>query len=114
MPKKILSNLGKRADNKTVCQLETAQAEVAQLLYDQGTSSGLKASSNDTYVFTYFWADNFNKKIECDKIGMINSTHMVKFQEHSEDCLMQETVCSLPRKQQNLLLEIQMRFETYV
>ena len=98
LPIKILSNLGHSADYKTVCQLETAQAEVAQLLYDQGTSSGLKPSSNDTYVFTYFWADNFNKKIECDKTGMINSTHMVKFQEHSEDCLMQKPVRSLLRK----------------
>ena len=49
-------------------------------------------------MFTYSWADNFSKKIECDKIGMINSTHMVKFQEHSEDYFMQETVRSLPRK----------------
>ena len=29
---------------------------------------------------------------------MINSTHMIKFQEHSEDCLMQEIVRSLSRK----------------
>ena len=29
---------------------------------------------------------------------MINSAHMVKFQEQAEDSIMQETVRSLPRK----------------
>ena len=35
LPIKILSRIGRSAEYKTVCQLETAQAEVVQFLYDR-------------------------------------------------------------------------------
>ena len=92
---RILANLGHSTDYKLVCQIETAEAEIAQLLYDEETSPGLKPSLEDSYVFTYFWADNFNKKIESDHTGMIDSTHMIKFQEHSDGTVKQSTNKSL-------------------
>ena len=79
IPITILSHFGHCVDYKSVCETETAQAEIAQLLYNEGISPGLQAEPDDEYVFTYFWADNFNKKIESENIGMIDSTHMIKF-----------------------------------
>ena len=40
----------------------------------------LKPATKDSIVFTVFWADNFNAKIDSDK-KMINSTHIIAFQE---------------------------------
>ena len=65
-------------------QIETAEAEIARQLYDEGTSLGLRPLTADDSVFTYFWADNFNKKVDSEKeTNMIDSTHLIKFQEES-------------------------------
>ena len=38
-------------------------------------------------VFTHFWADNFDHKIETQQGGkMVNTTHLMAFQETIEDC----------------------------
>ena len=58
-----------------VTSIETVQAQVSQLMYEEGMSEGLKPISENGMVFTYFWADNFNKKIESENIAMIDSTH---------------------------------------
>ena len=68
LPVRILSNLGHCIAYKTVCQSETAEAEIARQLYQEGASPGLRPISDDDVVFlTHFWADNFNKKLENDK-----------------------------------------------
>ena len=68
LPVRIVSNLGHCIDYKSVCQIETAEAEVASMLYEEGTSPGLKPLTEDDKVLTYFWADNFNKKIDSKKV----------------------------------------------
>ena len=86
LPIRILSHLGHCIDYKTVCQSETAEAEIAGQLYHEGASSGLRPVSEDDVVLTHFWADNVNKKLESDKGNdMINSTHLVKFQDKAVD-----------------------------
>ena len=52
-------------------------------MYQEETSPGLRPISEDDLVLTHFWADNFNKKLESDKGNndIINSTHIVKFEE---------------------------------
>ena len=42
LPIRILSHLGHCIDYKTVCQSETAEAEIAHQLYQEGASPGLK------------------------------------------------------------------------
>ena len=57
-----------------MCQIGAAKAEIASQLYDEGTSPGLRPLTADNSVFTYFWADNFNKKVDSEKgTNMINS-----------------------------------------
>ena len=52
IPKTILSHFGHCVDYKSVCETETAQAEIAQLLYNEGITPGLHTESDDEYVFT--------------------------------------------------------------
>ena len=61
-------------------------------------SEGLKPTSENGMVFTYFWADNFNKKIENENIAMIDSTHKVKIQEKTDPITMQEMSKIIPKK----------------
>ena len=94
---RIVSNLGHCIDYKSVCQIQTAEAEVASMLCEEGTSPGLKPQTEDDKVLTYFWADNFNKKIDSEKgTIMINSTHLIKFQE-SSDSVYQDTSKTVSR-----------------
>ena len=82
LPIQILANLGHSLNYKSLCQIETAEAEIARQLYDEGTSPGVRPLTADDSVFTYFWADNFNKKVDSKKgTNMIDSTHLIKFQE---------------------------------
>ena len=86
LPIQILANLGHSLNYKSVCQIETAEAEIARQLYDEGTSPGLRPLTADDSVFTYFWADNFNRKVVSEKgTNIIDSTHLIKFQENLHD-----------------------------
>ena len=51
---------------ESVCQSETAEAEIARQLYEEGTSPRLQPKTEEDSVPTYFWADKFNKKVESD------------------------------------------------
>ena len=51
LPIRILSYLGHCIDYKTVCQSETAEAEIARQLYQEGASPGLRPISDDDVVF---------------------------------------------------------------
>ena len=75
----MLSGLGHSVDYNTVCEIETAQAEIA-LQNAEVNPLKLKPATENSTVLTVFWADNFNAKIDSDN-KMINSTHMVPFQE---------------------------------
>ena len=66
-------------DYNTVCEIETAQAEIA-LQNAEVNPLKLKPATENSTVLTVFWADNFNAKIDSDNI-LINSTHIVAFQE---------------------------------
>ena len=62
------------------------------MLYEEGRSPALKPLTEDEKVLTYFWADNFNKKIDGEKgTVMINLTHLIKFQEESSGSVYQDT-----------------------
>ena len=50
-----------------MCQIETGEAEIVCQLYDEGTLPGLRPLTADDSVFTYFWANNFNKKVDSEK-----------------------------------------------
>ena len=73
----MLSRLGHSVDYNTVCEIETAQAEIA-LQNAEVNPLKLKPATEKSTVLTVFWADNFNAKSDSDN-KMINSTHIVAF-----------------------------------
>ena len=79
MPIEILARLGHSLDYNKVCEIETAEAIVA---IQNGEKNLLKLmpADSDATILTVFWADNFNAKVDNDG-KMINSTHMVAFQQ---------------------------------
>ena len=100
LPIQIIANLGHSLNYKSVCQIETAEAEIARQLYDEGTSPGLRPSTADDSVFTYFWANNFDKKVDSDKgsnMIMIDSTHLIKFQKESPRSVYQTMSKTVPK-----------------
>ena len=62
LPIQILANLGHSLNYQSVCQIETAEAEIARQLYNKGTSPGLRSLTADDLVFTYFWATTLIRK----------------------------------------------------
>ena len=79
LPIQMLSRLGHSVDYNTVCEIETVQVETA-LQNAEVNPLNLKPATENSTVLTVFLADNFNAKIDNDN-KMINSTHIVAFQE---------------------------------
>ena len=65
---RILNLLGHSVSYNTVCSVETALAEVSELHASLEPSSGLQPIAAGGFVHTFFWADNFDKKVKSDKI----------------------------------------------
>ena len=84
LPITILSHLGHCIDYNLVCEVGTAEAEVAEELYKKTTGAHLQPSNTPTLA--YWWADNFNQTLDSSTgHGVINSTHIVEFSEPSGD-----------------------------
>ena len=80
LPIQILHRLGHCVDYNLVCEIETAQAETAQMLATESGAFPPKPASRTETVLTYFWVDNFdmNPETQTGK-GALNSTHLVAF-----------------------------------
>ena len=94
-----MSNLGHSINYNLVCEVETAEAELALKLLeeDQGIHSLLPISDNAT-VLTYWWADNFNQTLETQTgHSEINSTHIVEFAEKSQSTRDSDATISVSR-----------------
>ena len=77
-PVEINHRLGHSIDYKFVCEIETALAEAAQVLANENGALPVKPSSGNETVLAFFWADNFDMKVETQTgKGSIHSTHMV-------------------------------------
>ena len=73
-------------DYNFVCEIETAQAEAAQMLATESGALPLKPASRTETVLTYFWVDNFDMNLETQPgKSALNSTHLVAFQEESQN-----------------------------
>ena len=100
----ILHKLGYCMSYNTVCEIETAQTECALEASKLNDILALKPILLDQTVFTYFWADNFNIKV--DRIGgggSINATHLMAFQEHQSHCQSNINTITVPRKMNRVL-----------
>ena len=85
-PVEINHCLGHSIDYKFVCEIETALADTAQVLANENGALPVKPSLDNETILTFFWADNFDMKVERQTgkgsiHSTIHSTHMVAFQE---------------------------------
>ena len=92
----MLPKLGQSVDYNVVCEMETAQAEIA-LQNAEKNPLKLKPTNENATVLTLFWADNFDAKIDSDN-KMINCTHMVAFQQSTPAAIQRENDVMLPKK----------------
>ena len=98
LPIRVLSHLGHCIDNDLVCDIETAEDEVAQKMYENDLTQLTQISATEAPILTYWWADNFNQTLESySGHGVINSTHIVEFSEPEETAAMLDISLNIPR-----------------
>ena len=86
LPIQILHRLGHCIDSNFAYEIETAQAETAQMLATESGALPLKPASRTETVLTHFWVDNFDMNLETQTgKGALNSTHLVAFQEEPQN-----------------------------
>eukprot|EP00794_Sanderia_malayensis_P014842 gene14842-biopygen11931 len=103
-PIQIANHFGHCINYNLVCEVETAQAETAQLLATMSGILPVKPATNDNTVLTYFWVDNFDMNIETQTgHGAINSTHMIAFQEESPLTITPQLRIQFERKRNRML-----------
>ena len=106
LPIQILHRLGHCIDYNFVCEIETAQAETAQMLATESGALPLKPASRTETVLAYFWVDNFDTNLETQTgKGALNSTHLVAFQEESQNSVARNNKIFLLRKKGDPLRE---------
>ena len=100
----IIHKLGHSISYNTVCEIETAQAECALLASKSLNVLALQPTLPDQTVFTHFWVDNFDLKI--DRIGgggSIHTTHLMAFQEKQPHCQPKQITVTVPRMKRRVL-----------
>eukprot|EP00112_Aurelia_sp_Birch-Aquarium-sp1_P005854 Seg1662.1 transcript_id=Seg1662.1/GoldUCD/mRNA.D3Y31 product="hypothetical protein" protein_id=Seg1662.1/GoldUCD/D3Y31 len=100
MPIKILSHLGHSIDYNVVCEIETAEAELAMMRL---SLNDIPQNPARETCLKFWWADNFNQKLETlTGHGVIDSTHIVEFSELGDRDVHEESV-PLPRTKRRSL-----------
>ena len=95
----IVHKFGHCLNYNSTCEIETAQAEVAQENLQKGTFLPVQPVSEDKFVFSHFWVDNFDVLIDKQVGGgSVHTTHLVAFQEKSDDCVLVNNQISVPRR----------------
>ena len=96
----IVNKLGHCISYSLTCEVETAQAESALKSSQDSSILPLMPSVYGETVFTHFWVDNFDLKIEkTSGSGSVNTTHLMAFQEISSQCTASgSNIISVPRR----------------
>ena len=100
----IIHKLGHSISYNTVCEIETAQAECGLVASKSLNVLALQPTLPDQTVFTHFWVDNFDLKI--DRIGgggSIHTTHLMAFQEKQPHCRPKQITVTVPRMKRRVL-----------
>ena len=109
----ILHKLGHSIPYNTVCKIETAQAECALKASKRTNILELKPTLNNQTVFTHFWVDNFDLKV--DRIGgggSINTTNLMAFQENQPHCTQSTNSIAVRGRKSRVLFYEDLAIET--
>ena len=78
----ITHQLGHSISYGKTCEVELAHAQKAQELAKQSSILPLKPATENDFVLTVFWVDNFDINVEAQcGGGAVNITHLMAFQE---------------------------------
>ena len=103
----VLNHLGHSISYTNVCDIETAQAQKAQVLATNSKSLPVKPATPEDTILTFFWVDNFDMNVEkVGGAGAINTTHLVAFQETSDHSVMFEPKVSVRKLKRRTLLPL--------
>ena len=84
LPLQVLSRLRHSMTYDRICEVETAQAELAQHLKSLSLPLPICPIDEESKVLTTFWWDNFDRNIEtASGAGSIHNTPGIMFQEES-------------------------------
>ena len=100
----IVHNLGHCMSYNTTCEIKTAAAEVAMLQMTKKDLLPIKPITNDKVAPTFFWVDNFDVTI--DRLaggGSVNTTHLMAFQEKTNDTFTQQQDLIVPKRRSRRL-----------
>ena len=104
LPLVVLSRLGHSINYDRICEIETAQAELAQHFQSMSHYSPVMPVDAESKVTTTFWWDNFDRNIEtASGAGSIHNTPGIVFQEESESTVTRDTTVSIPRSKRRSL-----------
>ena len=100
----VMNRFGHSISYDQVRDIELAQAQKAQIIADKNTSLPLRPATNDEFVMTVFWVDNFDIKVEAQTGGgSVNITTMMAFQEVSNRCIVVENDVNIPKSKEKVL-----------
>ena len=98
LPLVVLSRLGHSINYDRICEIETAQAELAQHFQSMSLYSPVMPIDAESKVTTTFWWDNFDRNIEtASGAGSIHNTPGIVFQEQSKSTITRDTNVSIPK-----------------
>ena len=100
----VNSKLGHCIDHNLLCDIETAQANKAQVMASRSSILPLKPRSEKYLVDTWFWVDNFNENVETvNGGGAVNITTLMAFQEPSENAFELNEIITIPKTKQQII-----------
>ena len=110
----VLFKFGSCVSYDYICDVETAYAEAAQEKAKLGFTLPIQPILRELAIFSHFWVDNFDVLIDKQSGGgSINTTHMVAFQNPSENGTLKTRRMSLPRKKSRQLFIEDINIETF-
>ena len=77
----IVHKLGNCLDYNSVCEIETAQAQLVQEKAMTTSILTIRPETSEETIYTQFWVDNFDTKVD-NQVGggSIHTTHLMAFQ----------------------------------
>ena len=104
LPLVFLSRFPHSINYGRICEIENAQAELAQHFQSMSLNLPLCPIDDDSKVTTTFWWDNFDRNVEtASGAGSIQNTPGIAFQEESESTVTRDSNTSIPKSERRSL-----------
>ena len=116
LPLVVLSRFGHSINYDRICEIETAQAELARHFQYMSLYSPVMPIYAESKVTTTFWWENFDRTIEtASGAGSIHNTPGIVFQEQLKSTITRDTNVSIPKsKRQSITTQEEYHHSTRI